>query len=209
MTEPDIRSRLLAALGSGGNGSSDFDLEVNPPPSNPHKLRPAAVLIPILAYDDAPRVILTKRASGLKHHPGQIAFPGGKVDPGDGSVEAAALREAQEEINLSPSAVEVLGRLPDHETVTCFAVTPIVGLIRDPGHLKAEPGEAEEIFSVPLLMSRAPTDLQSDRDIGVDNDAIIILFPMGHIISGGRRREYCVDWRKDWSNDSDCRRLDR
>lgn len=142
---PEI-DRLRAALARPGGDSSDFDL--NPglllPPGR--VLRPAAVLVAI--WQD--RVILTKRASHLKHHPGQIAFPGGKVDPGDANAEAAALREAREEIALPSATVEILGRLPAHETVTGFTVTPILGHIRDAFSPIPEAGEVEEVFTVPL-----------------------------------------------------------
>lgn len=150
MIGPDIKQQLLDALNVSGAGSSDFDLEINSPIRRDRQLRPAAVLVPILLGGGDPQVVLTKRASGLKHHPGQIAFPGGKVDPEDRSARHAALREAQEEIGLPPDAVEILGELPDHETVTCFSVTPVIGLIQEPVEFFAEPGETEEIFAVPL-----------------------------------------------------------
>jgi hypothetical protein len=107
---------LRLAFDRPSGASSDFDL--NPgtvlPPGR--VLRPAAVLVAVLDG----RLILTKRSSRLKHHPGQIAFPGGKVDDGDGSPEAAALREAQEEIGLPPGLGRHPGPLPAHETVTGF-----------------------------------------------------------------------------------------
>lgn len=138
--------RLRNALARPGGESSDFDL--NPaivlPPGR--VLRPAAVLVAV--WED--RVILTKRASHLKHHPGQIAFPGGKLDEGDASLEAAALREAWEEIGLPPEVVEVLGRLPAHETVTGFTVTPILARLTAPFTPRPEAGEVEEVFTVPL-----------------------------------------------------------
>jgi 8-oxo-dGTP pyrophosphatase MutT (NUDIX family) len=89
----------------------------------------AAVLVPII-MDAAPRILLTRRADHLRSHAGQVSFPGGRIDPEDASPEAAALREAWEEVALDPAAVEVIGRLPMHETGTGFVVTPVVGLVR-------------------------------------------------------------------------------
>lgn len=152
--------RRARALASGD--SSDFDLNpaIQLPPGR--KLRPAAVL---LAYEPGKGVWLTKRSSHLKHHPGQIAFPGGKLDPTDASLEAAALREAQEEIGLPPENVHILGTLPAHETVTGFLVTPFVGHIHRPFTARPEAGEVEEVFAVPLshLIDPAHFTIQSRR----------------------------------------------
>lgn len=150
MGAAEIVQRLTNAVGSG-DGTSDFDLnpEFRPPAST--KLRPAGVLIAVSLWTDTPSVILTKRASHLKHHPGQIAFPGGKVDEGDdGSVISAALREANEEIGLNPADCEILGALPLHQTVTNFVVTPVLGLLHQQFEPIPEPGEVDEVFSVPL-----------------------------------------------------------
>ena len=153
---------LYAALGNLRAASSDFDLNPETVLPEGRKLRPAGVLVPILIADGAARVYLTKRSSALKHHPGQIAFPGGKQDPADATIEDAALREASEEIGLSPGNVEVLGQMPTHETVTSFSVTPVVGLIRKPFVPVPEPGEVEEVFDVPLmhLMTQARYSIQ-------------------------------------------------
>lgn len=149
MNEGLTRRQLLSALSQARVGSSDFDL--NPEITLPEgrKLRAAAVLIAVVS-DDEPQVILTKRASGMKHHPGQIAFPGGKVDATDIDARAAALREAHEEIGLPSEQVEILGQLPDHETVTGFTVTPFVGLVHGDFEPVSEPGEVSEVFQVPL-----------------------------------------------------------
>jgi 8-oxo-dGTP pyrophosphatase MutT (NUDIX family) len=105
----------------------------------------------LIRRDAGLNVILTKRSSALKHHPGQIAFPGGKQDEGDNDVTAAALRESHEEIGLLPENVAVLGLLPVHETVTGFAVTPVIGHVLAPFDQRPEPGEVDEIFEVPLV----------------------------------------------------------
>lgn len=141
---------LRRALAAERAPSSDFDLnpKVELPPGR--KLRPAGVLAAFLPSDDGLRLILTKRSSRLKHHPGQIAFPGGKQEESDADPTAAALREAQEEVGLDPASVEILGTLPTHETVTSFLMTPVVGLVTGPFHPVAEPGEVEEVFTVPF-----------------------------------------------------------
>jgi 8-oxo-dGTP pyrophosphatase MutT (NUDIX family) len=145
------RNGIASALRGGAMlPSSDYDL--NPGFEFHHKngLRAAAVLIPIIERRTGPHVILTMRASALAHHPGQIAFPGGKVDAKDADPQAAALREAFEEIGLHRQQVEILGRLPNHETVTSFDVHPFVGRVRGRFQPVAETGEVEEIFEVPL-----------------------------------------------------------
>ncbi|WP_425050996.1 CoA pyrophosphatase [Psychromarinibacter sp. S121] len=159
MTIPDVFGRLRAAAGAAGAESSDFDLNPEFRPAGV-KLRPAGVLVPVIAGPNGAEVILTKRSSALKHHPGQIAFPGGKVDPGDDGPVGAALREAHEEIGLDPANVEVLGTLPPHETVTSFRVTPVLARIRDEFTEIPEPGEVEEVFRVPFAHVTDPSRFQ-------------------------------------------------
>ncbi len=142
------RVRRAMSLTSGASTDYDLNPDVTLPPGR--VLRPAGVLVPLIEHHGQLRLILTKRSSHLKHHPGQIAFPGGKVDEGDADVVATALREAQEEIGLPPENVQVIGTLPTHETVTSFNMTPVVGLIRDVFDPIPEPGEVDEVFSVPL-----------------------------------------------------------
>jgi 8-oxo-dGTP pyrophosphatase MutT (NUDIX family) len=130
-------------------------------------LVPAAVLVP-LVLGPAPGVLLTKRAAHLSSHPGQISFPGGRIDPGDRSAEAAALREAAEEVGLDPAQVELVGRLEDYVTGTGFRITPVVGLL-PPGvaldmlDLTPSVHEVESVFELQLAVLLDPSAPQRRR----------------------------------------------
>jgi 8-oxo-dGTP pyrophosphatase MutT (NUDIX family) len=150
MAGNDLKQTLLAALSKPAGPSSDFDLNPSVVLPEGRKLRPAAVLLAFEPSGAGGRLWLTKRSSALKHHPGQIAAPGGKQDPEDADLTATALREAREEIALPSENVEILGALPPHETVTGFAMTPIVGLLHTPFTPAPEAGEVAEVFHVPF-----------------------------------------------------------
>ena len=95
-------------------------------------------------------MLLTQRTEDLRDHPGQISFPGGRVEPEDRSPAHTALREAQEEIGLSPAPVEIIGYLPEYRTGTGFRVTPVVAILTPPFALQPDPREVASIFEVPL-----------------------------------------------------------
>jgi 8-oxo-dGTP pyrophosphatase MutT (NUDIX family) len=118
---------------------------------------PAAVLVPLVNRPQGLQLLLTQRSADLPDHPGQISFPGGRLDPGDADHAAAALRETTEEIGLAPSKVRVLGKLAAYETVTGYSVLPIVGWIDPPFDLVPDPVEVADVFEVPLefILDRA------------------------------------------------------
>lgn len=113
-------------------------------------LTPAAVLIPIVMQTEGPTVLFTRRTAHLRDHAGEISFPGGRIEPEDASPVAAALREADEEIGLVASSVEVVGRLDPYLTSTGFRVHPVVALVKPPLRLQLDAFEVAEVFEVPL-----------------------------------------------------------
>lgn len=117
----------------------------------------AAVLLPLVMRESL-SLLLTTRTAHLSTHSGQIAFPGGKVDAEDADATAAALREAQEEIGLPPSHVEVLGSLPQYVTGTQFFITPVVALVRPGFVLQPNPHEVDDVFEVPLAFLMDPAN---------------------------------------------------
>jgi len=153
MTAAEIAARLadpraLARAAPAGNDAEGLAHE---------RIIPAAVLVPIVMHAE-PTVLLTLRAARLSSHAGQVSFPGGRIEMGE-TPEAAALREAAEEVGLDPRLPELLGRLPDHLTGTGFRMTPVVALVPAPLSLTPDPAEVEEPFELPLsvvLDPRAP-----------------------------------------------------
>jgi 8-oxo-dGTP pyrophosphatase MutT (NUDIX family) len=122
---------------------------------------PAAVLVPVVIGGAEPTLLLTRRSAHLHDHPGQIAFPGGRVDAGDATPEATALREVHEEIGIPPERIELLGRLPEYFiTASGFRVTPVVGVLRKPFDLRLDAFEVAEAFETPLSFLLDPANRQ-------------------------------------------------
>jgi 8-oxo-dGTP pyrophosphatase MutT (NUDIX family) len=171
LSDYDLESRTLR---------SDFDL--NPDLEGRravHALTRAAVLAPLVERDTGLNVILTRRADSLTRHSGQIAFPGGRCDPGE-TPWATALREAHEEIGLDPAFVTVIGLGDPYETVTGFYVTPVVGFVSSGFSLQASPAEVAEVFETPFAFLMDPANHERRFHEGLD---------------GQRRRYYAMPYQ--------------
>ncbi|WP_026380938.1 NUDIX hydrolase [Afifella pfennigii] len=159
-TAADFRRRAERAFEAEAHAPRDFgDHSFNPELAERFariKRRDAAVLVPVVDHRGGATVILTQRTERLSSHAGQVAFPGGKVDPGE-SAEEAALREAEEEIGLPRAAVEVVLRAPDYLTGSGFRIAPILAVVEPGFTLRLNPHEVADAFETPLgfLMDRA------------------------------------------------------
>jgi 8-oxo-dGTP pyrophosphatase MutT (NUDIX family) len=136
----------------------DHDLNADMEPFRP--LTPAAVLVPLVDRPDGLTVLLTRRTAHLAHHAGQVSFPGGHIEPGDGGPVDTALRETEEEVGLDRRHVEVIGHLDTYVTRTGFVVTPVVAIIHPPFTLSPDAHEVDEAFEVPLAFLLDPSNHQ-------------------------------------------------
>jgi 8-oxo-dGTP pyrophosphatase MutT (NUDIX family) len=157
----DRARQRLHPLATGPAGAGD-DVVINPDYRPPRGFAPreAAVLIPVVARENA-TVLMTRRAMQLRKHPGQIAFPGGTIDPTDAGAAAAALREAQEEIGLDPDLVEPIGRLDPYIAGTGYRITAIVARVAADHQLVLNPDEVDSAFEVPLAFLMTPGNHQT------------------------------------------------
>ena len=161
LSAEELRRRLSAAADDVGFRRAGVrvprgDHELNPGLAPPGTLIPAAVLVPVVERPEGLTILLTLRTRHLAAHAGQIAFPGGRLEPEDRDAVAAALRETEEEIGLPPARVEVIGRLDTYLTRTGFEVTPVVGLVAPPFELRLDRHEVDDAFEVPLAFVLDP-----------------------------------------------------
>lgn len=172
-TAADLRARVAARDDGGETSLAGTSAEFGDHRLNPDLVaemarsqsREAAVLVPVVDRGEAATIILTTRTRSLRKHSGQVAFPGGAVDDTDASAEAAAMREAFEEIALQPSLVEPIGRLPRYLTTTGFRITPVVAIVAPSFHLFPNPAEVEDVFEVPLgFLMDAANHRQESRE---------------------------------------------
>lgn len=160
MTQGDLICRLLRERKTGIRSDEEITRILSEDTPSGHvrglllpegSYTPAAVLIPLINRPDGITVLLTQRTDHLAHHPGQISFPGGRIEDDDGNApQKTALRETEEEIGLSSSKVRIIGRLDDFYTATDYHIVPVIGWIEPPLDLTPEPFEVADIFEIPL-----------------------------------------------------------
>lgn len=126
-------------------------------------LKPAGVLIPIIEHGDMLSVLLTRRSAALRYHASQVSFPGGRMELGDADIQATALRETWEEVGIQPSDVEVAGYLDPTPTITGYAVTAVIGLVRPGIELRIDPAEVQHAFEVPLSFLLDPSNQRASE----------------------------------------------
>ena len=138
--------------------------------------RCAAVLMPLVHFEDGWHLLLIRRTDTVQDHKGQVAFPGGGCEVEDGDLEGTSLRETEEEIGVPPNAVRIMGRLPSLLTVSDFLVTPVVGTIRWPYPLKLSPDEVSRVFSIPLGWLADPANREERLYIHNGEEHRVIFF---------------------------------
>lgn len=153
------------------------DQDLNPDMLPRQPLQAAAVLVPLIDRPEGTTVLLTERAAHLSDHAGQISFPGGRIDPTDLHPEAAALREAEEEIGLPRSLVQLIGRLDTYVTRTGYEVIPCVGLVMPPEALHPDPNEVAGVFEVPLWFFRDPQNRRRETRILQGRERHFYVYP--------------------------------
>jgi 8-oxo-dGTP pyrophosphatase MutT (NUDIX family) len=153
VTPSALRVRLAEIAAKSPDGSQANGDDLGQDMTKP--VIPAAVLVPVI-ISETPSIVLTKRTSHLSAHAGQVSFPGGRIDPEDSGPEAAALREAWEEIGLEATSVEVLGRMADQITGTGYRITPVLGLLPPGLSFQLSAHEVEAVFELPISVVLNP-----------------------------------------------------
>lgn len=180
-TAEDFRAR--AATKKGPFADEDYgDHRLNPDMRDMvvrEGLRDAAVLIPVVDRREGASVILTKRTEKLRSHSGQVAFPGGRIDPTDPTPEYAALRETEEEIGLAPAYIEVVGRMPDYVSGSGFRIAPILSVVRPDFRLSINPDEVDDAFEVPLSFLMNPANHNRDSRVWLEKERYFYTMPFG------------------------------
>jgi 8-oxo-dGTP pyrophosphatase MutT (NUDIX family) len=143
------------------------------------RLRDAAVMIAAVDHPEGASIILTKRTEKLRSHSGQIAFPGGRIDPTDPTPEFAAIRETEEEIGIGAETIEIVGRMPDYVSGSGFRISPVLGIARPGFMLTLNEDEVDAAFEVPLAFLMNPANHTRDSRIWQERERFFYTMPFG------------------------------
>jgi len=187
MTNPQFTPDLFRAR----LDAQDLSLQATPKPG----LRRAAVLVPFLNFEGQWRLLFTRRTETVQNHKGQVSFPGGALEQIDSSLEAAALREAHEEIGLKPADVVIWGRLPEMQTITYYSITPVIGAIPWPYPLRISADEVSRAFTIPLtwLADRSNWEEKEWAPRGGDPRRVIFFKPYDGEVLWGISAQITID----------------
>ena len=190
ITAADIRERLAGTAKPDDLLAVDFThMGARMPDAVVDQLKPrlraAGVLIPVVDRAESPSVLLTERAKELKHHAGQVSFPGGSMESHDEDIVATALRETHEEVGIAPRHIDVAGYLDPIATITGYAVTCVIGILAHSVEWKADPLEVDEIFEVPLAFLLDKDNMEvSEAEFGGARLPVVSYHYEGHRIWG-------------------------
>lgn len=176
----DFRRR--AAREQGPHAVESGDHVLNPSIAHlirPARLRDAAVLVPVVDRGEEATLLLTKRTERLRDHSGQIAFPGGRIDPEDETAVHAALREAEEEIGLDASFIDVVGRLPDYVSGSGYRIAPVLAVVRPDFLLTINADEVDDAFEVPLAFLMDPANHHRSSRVWERQERFFYIMPHG------------------------------
>ncbi|HHZ10389.1 MAG TPA: CoA pyrophosphatase [Rhizobiales bacterium] len=180
-TADDFRARAVRERGP--HPDDDYGDHVWNPHLKPYfaqgRLRDAAVLVPVVDRGDEATVLLTKRTEALRSHSGQIAFPGGRIDPTDRSAEHAALRETEEEIGLGAEFIDIVGRLPDYISGSGYRIAPVLSIVRPDFRLSINRDEVDDAFEVPLRFLMDPNNHRRDSRVWENRERFFYTMPFG------------------------------
>jgi 8-oxo-dGTP pyrophosphatase MutT (NUDIX family) len=184
LTEHEISQRLQESIKDDPSSDGFSEVEL----STEVRLKCAAVLIPLVWYDDEWHLLFTRRTDTVESHKGQVSFPGGACDEGETTPEQTALREAEEEIGIFPGEVRVLGRLSNLITITYFRVTPVIGVVKWPAVFRVGAHEVARIFTMPLAWLANPTNRWQFEIPGTDRSLIAYHPYDGELLWGATAR---------------------
>ena len=185
LTESEITKKLLMSFQSAGEAPNEYT-EIEPAANE--LIKCAAVLLPLVWFENNWNLLYTRRTDRVESHKGQVSFPGGACDFEDRNPEGTALREAREELGIQPEDVKILGRLSNLLTISYYRVTPVVGIVPWPYVFRVENTEVARVFTIPMVWLAAKANRWQFRAPGSSRDVIFYHPYDGELLWGATAR---------------------